>query len=106
MCIRDSVQRVLDGTYTALILVRTRPPHRRPPFCTYGGSMRRIALTVIATLAIAACSNDSTSPVADGALIDAFLIGSSSALTSAGGYDGDLYQDRLINGLPDELKLT
>src|SRR5690349_20682815 len=68
--------------------------------------MRRIALTVIATLAIAACSNDSTSPVADGALIDAFLIGSSSALTSAGGYDGDLYQDRLINGLPDELKLT
>jgi Spy/CpxP family protein refolding chaperone len=68
--------------------------------------MRRIALTVIASLAIAACSNDTTSPAADDALINSFLIGSSTALTSAGGYDGDLYQQRLINGLPDELKLT
>lgn len=67
--------------------------------------MRRIALTAIATLAIAACSNDTTSP-ADDALINSFLLGSSTALTSAGGYDGDLYQDRLINALPDELKLT
>lgn len=67
--------------------------------------MRRIALTVIAALAIAACSKDTTAP-ADNVLIDQFLLGSSTALTSAGGYDSDLFQQRLINGLPDELKLT
>lgn len=67
--------------------------------------MRRIALAVIATLAVAACSKDTTAPASD-SLLNEFLLGSSGALTSAGGYDGDLYQQRLINGLPDELKLT
>lgn len=67
--------------------------------------MRRIALTVIATLAIAGCSKDTTAPASD-SLLNEFLLGSGGALVSAGGYDGDLYQQRLINGLPDELKLT
>jgi Spy/CpxP family protein refolding chaperone len=67
--------------------------------------MRRIALVAVASLAFAACSTDTTSP-ADQSLIDEFLLGSSVALTSAGGYDANVYQDRLFNALPDDLRLT
>jgi Spy/CpxP family protein refolding chaperone len=37
-------------------------------------------------------------------LIEAGAFG--TALTSMGGYDADTYQNRLVNALPDELKLT
>ena len=68
--------------------------------------MRRTALIVVAALGLAACSNESTSP-ADISQISDFVIGASgTALTSAGGYDADLFQLRLLNGLPDDLKLT
>lgn len=68
--------------------------------------MRRIALTVIAAAALAACSNETTSP-ADVSQISDFEIGAfGSALTATGGYDAELYRLRLLNGLPDDLKLT
>lgn len=68
--------------------------------------MRRIALTVIAAAALAACSNETTAP-ADVSQISDFEIGAfGSALTAAGGYDAELYRLRLLNGLPDDLKLT
>lgn len=67
--------------------------------------MRRIALVAAASLAFAACSTDTTSP-ADQSIIDEFLLGSSVALTTAGGYDANIYQDRLFNALPDDLALT
>ena len=67
--------------------------------------MRRFALVAVASLAFAACSTDTTSP-ADQSLVDDFLLGGSVALTSAGGYDPDIYQQRLVNGFPDELRLT
>jgi Spy/CpxP family protein refolding chaperone len=69
--------------------------------------MRRTALIVVAALALAACSNESTSPAGDISQISDFAIGAyGTALTSAGGYDADLFQLRLLNGLPDDLKLT
>lgn len=68
--------------------------------------MRRIALTVIAAAALAACSNDTTAP-ADVSQISDFEIGAfGSPLTAVGGYDAELYRLRLLNGLPDDLKLT
>jgi Spy/CpxP family protein refolding chaperone len=68
--------------------------------------MRRIALTVIAAIALAACSNETTAP-ADVSQISDFEIGAfGSALTATGGYDAELYRLRLLNGLPDDLKLT
>jgi Spy/CpxP family protein refolding chaperone len=67
--------------------------------------MRRIALTVIAAAALAACSNETTAP-GDLSQISDFESAYGSALTAAGGYDADLYQLRLLNGLPDDLKLT
>jgi Spy/CpxP family protein refolding chaperone len=67
--------------------------------------MRRIALIAIASMAFAACSTDTTSP-ADQSIIDEYLLGSSVALTSAGGYDANIYQQRLLNALPDDLALT
>jgi Spy/CpxP family protein refolding chaperone len=67
--------------------------------------MRRIALTVIAAAALAACSNETTAP-GDLSQISEFESAYGSALTAAGGYDADLYQLRLLNGLPDDLKLT
>jgi Spy/CpxP family protein refolding chaperone len=69
--------------------------------------MRRTALIVVAAIGLAACSsNESTSP-ADISQITDFVIGANgTALTSAGGYDADLFQLRLLNGLPDDLKLT
>src|SRR5215213_11859281 len=66
--------------------------------------MRRIVLATIAALSMVACSTDSTGP--DNAALLAINEAASGALTIAGGYDGDLYQDRLINGLPDSIKLT
>jgi Spy/CpxP family protein refolding chaperone len=67
--------------------------------------MRRIGLIMIAALSLAACSNDTTSPAnTDFTISGAGAFG--TALTLAGGYDADTYQDRLVNALPDELKLT
>lgn len=68
--------------------------------------MRRIVLTVIAAVALAACSNETTAP-ADESQVTDFSIGAfGSALTATGGYDAELYRLRLLNGLPDDLKLT
>ena len=66
--------------------------------------MRRTVLIAIAALSVA-CSGDSTSPgTTDLSLLEAGAFG--TALTSTGGYDAGIYQDRLINALPDEIKLT
>ena len=66
--------------------------------------MRRTALIAAAVLSLAACS-DATSPSGpDLTLLEAGAYG--TALTALGGYDADLYQNRLANALPDELKLT
>ena len=67
--------------------------------------MRRLAWFAATAFALTACSSDTTSPDnADLTLLDAGAFG--TALTTTGGYDAGVYQDRLINGLPDELKLT
>jgi len=66
--------------------------------------MRRIALISAVALAIAACSNDTTAPATTDLTIDAGAFG--TALTVTGGYDADLYQNRLLNALPDSLKLS
>ncbi|HEX6574764.1 MAG TPA: Spy/CpxP family protein refolding chaperone [Gemmatimonadaceae bacterium] len=67
--------------------------------------MRRFSLVAAAAISLAACSSDSTMPLpVDVALNDAGAFG--TALTTVGGYDADTYQDRLINALPDEIKLT
>ena len=66
--------------------------------------MRRTGLIAAAVLSLAACS-DATSPSGpDLTLLEAGAYG--TALTALGGYDADLYQNRLANALPDELKLT
>src|SRR5687768_3527841 len=65
--------------------------------------MRRIILSCLAAVSIAACSNETTTPDADLA-IDAGLFG--TALTQNGGYDARQYQDRLFNALPDEIALS
>jgi Spy/CpxP family protein refolding chaperone len=68
--------------------------------------MRRIAFISLAAVALAACSNDTTSPATSDPIAD-FTIGAfGTALTSAGGYEADLYQLRLFNGLPSDLALT
>lgn len=67
--------------------------------------MRRLAMITAAALALSACSGDTTSPnTTNATLLDAGAFG--TALTTTGGYDAEVYQDRLVNGLPDELKLT
>lgn len=67
--------------------------------------MRRIAFITLAAAAVVACSTEtSTAPNTSALTIDAGAFG--SALTLAGGYEPDLYQDRLTNALPDSLKLT
>jgi Spy/CpxP family protein refolding chaperone len=67
--------------------------------------MRRIAFITIAALSLAACSNDTTSPAnSDLTITDAGAFG--TALTLAGGYDADTYENRLVNALPDNLELT
>lgn len=65
--------------------------------------MRRIICLTIAALSLAACSRESTGPQSD-LLAEAGVFG--GALTVAGGYEAGLYNDRLLNALPDELKLT
>jgi len=67
--------------------------------------MRRIALIAAAVLSLAACSGETTSPnTPDITLLEGGAFG--TALTTLGGYDADIYQGRLANALPDELKLT
>lgn len=66
--------------------------------------MRRIAFITFAALSLAACSTDTTAPTVTDLSIDAGAFG--TALTVVGGYEADLYQTRLTNGLPDSLKLT
>ena len=67
--------------------------------------MRRITLIAVAVLSLAACSGETTSPDSpDITLLEAGAFG--TALTTLGGYDADIYQNRLGNALPDELKLT
>ena len=67
--------------------------------------MRRLALVSLAALSIAACSGDSTAPDSlDVTLLDAGAFG--TALTTTGGYDAGVYNDRLVNALPDSIKLT
>lgn len=63
--------------------------------------MRRFFLLTAAALAITACSSEPTSPAID---IGENMAG--SELTLAGGYEADLYQDRLANALPDDIKLS
>ena len=61
-------------------------------------------MTLVALVA-AACSSDSTGPInSDLRSADATAFG--TAFTVAGGYDADTYQNRLINGLPDDLALS
>ena len=67
--------------------------------------MRRFGLIAAALLSLAACSDNSTAPdTSDLTLVDAGAFG--TALTNIGGYDAETYQNRLTNGLPDELELT
>lgn len=67
--------------------------------------MRRTVLLAIAALTLTACSGDTTAPrTLDLGAMDAGAFG--TALTIAGGYDAETYQNRLVNGLPDELKLS
>jgi Spy/CpxP family protein refolding chaperone len=65
--------------------------------------MRRFALLAVAVLSLSACG-DSTAPDNSDISIDESAFG--TELVLAGGYDAGLYQDRLANGLPDELKLS
>jgi Spy/CpxP family protein refolding chaperone len=66
--------------------------------------MRRIALISGVALAIAACSSDTTAPATTDLTVGAGAFG--TALTVAGGYDADLYQNRIFNSLPDSLQLS
>jgi len=66
--------------------------------------MRRIAFITFAAASLAACSLETTNPNPSDLSVDAGAFG--TALTIAGGYEPELYQDRLVNGLPDSLKLT
>ena len=68
--------------------------------------MRRIVLISVVAAGLFACSSDTTAP-SDPNLISDFEAASfGTPFTVAGGYDEDLYQLRLGNGLPDELELT
>ena len=66
--------------------------------------MRRLAIAAFAALSLAACSNDTTSPDAADLAIEEGMFG--TALTQNGAYDAGLYRERLINALPDSIKLT
>jgi Spy/CpxP family protein refolding chaperone len=66
--------------------------------------MRRTALISGIALAIAACSSDTTAPGTTDFTIAPGTFG--TALTVAGGYDADLYQNRLLNALPDSIQLS
>lgn len=66
--------------------------------------MRRIVFITLAAAALAACSNETTAPNTADLSYDAGAYG--TALTIAGGFEPDLYQDRLTNGLPDSIALS
>ncbi|MEO8193271.1 MAG: Spy/CpxP family protein refolding chaperone [Gemmatimonadales bacterium] len=67
--------------------------------------MRRIVFIALTAFSLAACSSDTSGPVSpDVATLDAGAFG--TALTLAGGYDAETYQNRLVNAFPDELKLS
>lgn len=69
--------------------------------------MRRIALISLAAISLVACSSETTAPNASDDEVNSLVATAfGSALTSAGGYDADLYQARLFNAFPDEIKLT
>ncbi len=66
--------------------------------------MRWTAFVMIAALGLAACSTETTAPTVSDLTIDAGAFG--TALTVTGGYEPELYQTRLTNGLPDSIKLS
>jgi Spy/CpxP family protein refolding chaperone len=68
--------------------------------------MRSKALLLLSALTLAACSSDSTAPDPDLNPNDIAIGAFGTAFTTTGAYDADLYQLRLANGLPDELRLT
>jgi Spy/CpxP family protein refolding chaperone len=68
--------------------------------------MRRIVFASIVAAALVACSSDTTAPSSTDLIADFEAASSSTQFTVAGGYDEDLYQLRLGNGLPDALELT
>jgi len=68
--------------------------------------MRRIVLFSLVAAALVACSSDTTAPGSTDLIADFEAASSATQFTVAGGYDEDLYQLRLANGLPDELALT
>ena len=67
--------------------------------------MRRITLIAAAVLSLAACSGDTTSPnTPDITLLEAGAFG--TALTTMGGYDADIYRNRIANVLPEDIAIT
>lgn len=67
--------------------------------------MRRIAFLTLAAISLAACSRETTGPTnAADLAVEAGAFG--TAFTAAGGYEAGIYESRLSNGLPDELKLS
>lgn len=76
------------------------------PHLVLGGSMRR-AFLIAAAGALVACSTETTSPSATSDLVTAFENSAlGDAFTSAGGYDADLFELRLLHALPDSIGLT
>jgi len=67
--------------------------------------MRRICFVAIAAL-VAGCSNETTAPGTDDQIAAFASQAQATALTTAGGYDADLYELRLFHALPDNIKLT
>ena len=67
--------------------------------------MRRIAFIAVAATLVA-CSKDTTAPATTDLVTEFTNVANGTVLTTAGGYDADLYQLRLFHGLPDDLKLT
>ena len=67
--------------------------------------MKRIALVALAALSLAACSQDTIGP-ASSLDLDNGAGAFGTALTAAGGYEAGIYESRLANGLPDDLKLS
>lgn len=67
--------------------------------------MRRIALVTIAALSLAGCSQDTSAP-RQASDLERGAGAFGTALTAAGGYEAGIYESRLSNGLPDDLKLS
>lgn len=68
--------------------------------------MHRIVFVSLVAAALVACSTDTTAPSNTNLIADFEAANLGTEFTVAGGYDEDLYQLRLGNGLPDELELT